>query len=149
MPPRTQATDPAGLNAAMISPMPSTAAAAEPLVPTCSSIDLNDATRTVPTAPPSRPMPMSSIPIRRISGLTPATLYAGYPLSHGLDSIHGRRPHHPGRPRSRPERAGCADVAEEAFHRGQDQGRARARRPLGELRVPRGEERARDDGGSG
>src|SRR5436309_8346099 len=87
MPPRTQATDPAGLNAAMISPMPSTAAAAEPLVPTCSSIDLNDAIRTVPTAPPSRPMPISSIPIRRISGLTPATLYAGYPVSHGLDSI--------------------------------------------------------------
>src|SRR5437870_5639380 len=60
MPPRTQATDTAGLNAAMISPMPSTAAAADPLVPTCSSIDLNDATRMVPTAPPSTPMPMSS-----------------------------------------------------------------------------------------
>src|SRR5438477_205329 len=50
----------------MIRPIPRTAAAADPLVPTCSSIALNDCTRTVPTAPPRRPMPIRSIPIRRI-----------------------------------------------------------------------------------
>src|SRR5437588_6940297 len=69
MPARTQATDAAGFRAAMIRPIPSTAAAAEPLVPTCWSMALNEGRTTVPAAPPRRPMPISSIPIRRISGL--------------------------------------------------------------------------------
>src|SRR5712691_5964876 len=87
MPARTQATDPDGLNAAMIRPIPNTAAAADPLVPTCWSIGPNSDTSTLPTAPPSRPMPISSIPIRRISGLTPANVYVRHAVSHGLDSI--------------------------------------------------------------
>src|SRR5437660_7875922 len=127
IPPRTHATEPDGLKAAMIRPIPRTAAAADPLVPTCSSIALNDCTRTVPTAPPRRPMPIRSIPIRRISGLTPATVYGRYGLSHGLDSIHGqRRPHHARRAGGGQEGARRADHQAPALDRRQDPGSPRA-----------------------
>src|SRR5438093_13378351 len=148
MPARTHATDPEGLMAAMIRPTPSTAAAAEPLVPTCSSIDLKDDTRTVPTAPPSSPMPIRSIPIRSTSGLTLATVYGGPCASLGLDSInvHSERgADHAGGSGDGPPRARRADHQKAAVDRGQDQGRARAGRPLGELRVPRCQERAGND----
>jgi hypothetical protein len=36
--------------------------------------------------PPSRPIPIRSIPILKISGLTPATLYGRYRPGHALDS---------------------------------------------------------------
>src|ERR1041384_6064268 len=86
MPALTHATDPEGLMGAMIMPPPRTAAGAEPLVPTWSSIDLKDVPRTVPTAPPSRPIPINSIPIRSTSGLTPATVYGRHRLGLALDS---------------------------------------------------------------
>jgi hypothetical protein len=65
---------PEGLNAATIRPRPRIAAAAEPWVPTCSSTEEKDVTSTVPAAPPTRPMPIRSIPTVRITLLMAAAL---------------------------------------------------------------------------
>src|SRR6202162_3601031 len=65
----------AGLTAAAMSPMPSTAPAADAWVPTSWSSGRRDGARGKAAAPPTRAMPISSIPIVSRSRLTTPTLY--------------------------------------------------------------------------
>src|SRR5438309_3368102 len=149
MPARTQAIGAEGLSEATISPAPRTKAAADPLVPTCWSSPARAVPIWVATAPPTSPMPIRSIPIRRISRLTGTNVYGRYRLSLGLDSINGQRStHHARRAGGRPEGARRAHRQPPAVDRRQDQGGPGARRPIRKLRVPRRQERAGNDGGA-